>query len=71
MNFALLTVFIVEFLHRGHADRIEFHLLLFGGDGVQPGIVLFLDEFLGGKVGRHDFDAVLVHNDAPSGIHLR
>ena len=62
---------LVEFLHRGHADRIEFHLLLLGGDGVQPGIVLFLDEFLGGKVGRHDFDAVLVHNDAPSGIHLR
>lgn len=44
-----------------------------GGAGmvIQPGIVLFLDEFLGGKVGGHDFDAVLVHNDAPSGIHLR
>ena len=57
---------LVEFLHRGHADRIEFHLLLFGGDGVQPGIVLFFDEFLGGKVGRHDFDAVLVYNNAPT-----
>ena len=62
---------LVEFLHRGHADRIEFHLLLFGGDGVQPGIVLFLDEFLGGKVGRYDFDAVLVDHNPPSGIHLR
>ena len=62
---------LVEFLHRGHADRIEFHLLLLGGDGVQPGIVLFLDEFLGGKVGRYDFDAVLIDHNPPSGIHLR
>ena len=58
---------LVEFLHRGHADRIEFHLLLLGGDGVQPSIVLFLDEFLGGKVGRHDFDAVLVNDYTPAG----
>ena len=39
--------------------------------GIFIPLALFLDEFLGGKVGRYDFDAVLVDHNPPSGIHLR
>ena len=37
---------LVEFLDGGHAHRIEFHLLLLGGDGIQTLVMLVFYQFL-------------------------
>jgi hypothetical protein len=37
---------LVQFFDGSHADRIEFHLLLFGGDGVQTLVMLILNQLL-------------------------
>ena len=57
---------LVEFLHRGHAHRVEFHLLLLGSDGIQAQVMLVFNQFLGSRIGGYHLDAVLVNDNAPA-----